>query len=281
MLTKCIWCENEPIKIKKNFLCAKCYALYRAHGKPEKKKRTTKTVGYVPVPNDITYKRGKTIKGLIYKYGVKMLADFIALSNRPFYSLRDFADKYGFTRERARQIHFRLIGKPFQETASKKTAMILEERKSMGCVHDPRQKINYYKKRTNKFKAAEIEKLFFDLCEEKGLNPQAPCSPEFDLKVNGFSIDVKSCFTPFLPPGAITPQHRYQISKTQLEKCHFFACYHKVEKSFFIIPKISIPIKNKKIKNRNVIHISEKKTNHRGSSKNRYWEFKDAWHLLK
>lgn len=274
VLTKCIWCENEPIKIKKTFLGTKCYNLYRNYGTPETKYKPIKKA-YIPVPNDITYRRGKTIKTLIYKHGAKILADFIALSNKPYYSLSDFANKYNFTREYARQIHLRLIGKPFQETAHKKTKLVNSV--DIACKNNPLYKIAEHKKSSKTRQGALIEQKFIEECEKRNLNIEIPCGTAIDLKINGFNVEVKSNGKSRVTIGAITPRYLFFIRESQFKKADFFACYHNRLKTFFIIPKKEV---NQNRGGSAGISFLAEKSNYK-CAKNRYWEFKDAWHLLR
>ena len=275
MLTKCIWCNKKPIHAKLKMTCKECQYLIRKYGIPKKKQSVIRKPYYTPVPNDITYRRGKTIKSLIYKHGAKILSDFVDLSNKPFYSLADFADKYGFTREYARQIHFKLIGKNFQEIAMKKTKMV--NNIDIACKNNPLYKIAEHKKSSNSRQGALIEQKFIEMCEKRNLDVEIPCNTVADLKVNGFNVEVKSNGKSKLIGKAKTKRYMFYIRSSQIEKVDFVACYHNRLDAFFIIPKKEISVGS--FGKGGNISFSVNKTNH-WCSKNRYWEFKDAWNLL-
>ena len=185
-------------------------------------------------------------------------------------------DKYGITKERIRQLHKSLYGKPYSPIKKRKTQERAENETS--CINDPRRKYADYKRgNTSIWKGVKTEKMFFDECERRGLNPEILCSRAIDIKINGYLIDVKSAYRPFKmnrDSKSANLFRRYAFRKKQRDKCDFFACWHDGEKNFFIIPKEEIK-KNLS----NCIYISNTKSDHY-NSKNRYWEYKDAFNLL-
>ena len=267
MLTKCIWCNVNPVEVKRTCLCNYCNNLVRVSGVPatnfERACRVERR-GRFKISNS------KRITNLINKYGVEIIDDFELLRSSPAWTLERLGEKHGFTRERARQL-FRTIFKESYTKAHKKK--MATYKKDIGCVNDPRYKFAEYKRSgCNTWKSAKTEKMFFDECESRGLEPEILCSNAVDIKINGYMIDVKSCFAPQLVPGAKTQNLRFKISTKQRKKCDFIACYHSTEKSFFIVPREFFPEGSQ-------LYISETMTDYYGS-KNKYWEYKDAWHLL-
>ena len=212
----------------------------------------------------------KSTKKLVKKYGKEFLVDFHDLEKKPFWNLVDIGNKYGFSREYARQIYKSLYHKPYRPIRTKKT----KKMKELSCVHDPRRKYADYKKNNgNVWKSAKTEKMFFDECEKRGFKIEIPCSKSIDIKINNHLIDVKSCFkSKHYSPLVKTKYLRFSISKHQFENANFVACYHSVEELFFIIPTGWIQSMT--------IYISESKSHHY-NAKNRYWEFRDAWRLLR
>lgn len=253
----CIKCNKKKIHIQKRKLCESCY--HKARRKREllplskKSKRAIK-------------------KTLSKKYGSKIITDFNNLNKKQFWNLSNISKKFGFTRERARQIYIILYDAPYSPTMIAKTK---KRNDYMGCTNDPRYKVAEYKKGNNPvWKSAKTEKMFFDECNKKKINTEFPCKKEIDIKSNGYFVDIKSAFSPkhFSPNNKIKYFH-FGISKIQKNNCDFLACYHGKEKKFFIIPK-------KEFKNVTSIYISETPSTYH-NAKNRYWEYKDAWHLLK
>jgi len=258
----CIMCGDEPVHIQKRHLGLSCWNKIRDNG------------GLPPLPRKSEKEsRENRKKNLIKKYGFGIIMDFDDLNHRPFWNLVDVGNKHGFTREYARQIYKVLYGKAYGKAKVRKTSNRIRSEKSIACTHDPRRKFAEYKRNgSNIWKSALSEKMFFDECEKRGLVSEILCNSEIDLKVSGYFIDVKSSFTPAKPKGAVTPFRHFRISRKQKEKCDFLACYHSGEKAFFIIPKKEFPKSFK-------LYISEVKTNHY-SSKNRYWQYRNAWHQL-
>lgn len=257
----CVECNKNQIYIKKRKLCGSCYMkLYRLDL-------------LQPIPKNIRDKH--TLKKLIKKYGKKILKDFETLKSNYGWTLERLAQKHGFTREYARQL-YEII---FNEKYTKKVEHFKDIRACDVdvCPNDPRYKYAEWKRGNNNvWKSAKTEKMFFDECKKRKLKPKLLCDRAVDIKINGYFVDVKSCFSLHtFGNGNITPYRVFNFSQKQRKKCDFFACWHDGEKSFFIIPKKEI-----KTNLSNRIQISEVKTDHY-SSKNRYWEYKNAWCLLK
>lgn len=215
---------------------------------------------------------------LVKKYGKDIFSDLQKADSDSFGTLQAVAEKHGITRERARQIYNQLYGKPFRQ----KSAPTIKElhEKSLSCKYHPFIKCAEYKEGIVKT-GAIYEKLFWKECEKKGFAVSLYGSAEIDMVVNGYLVDVKyrrNALRYCKKETSYTSYYNYHISLVQLDKADFIACYHPTEESFFIIPVTGI----KKQQNKNgktQIYISEKKSNSR-SSRNVYWEFRDAWQLL-
>lgn len=214
----------------------------------------------------VIYKRKRRIKKLCEKYGEQIMHDFKKIQDgRPYCTLASLGIKYGFSRERARQIFFELVGKGAREIKKQPIS-------ELTCKHDPRHKLAEFNEHGKQFLGAQKEKLFFDECLKRGFNISTNCKRTIDFDVNGYKVEVKSRTGVTFQRGNVTGIVQFNARKNQIEKADFFACWHPVEKCFFIIPQ-------KAIKGRYSIAILEKPSNYR-CAKNRYWEFKNAWHLL-
>jgi len=258
----CEECWYEPAFIKTRKLCRSCYL----------KLRLAKKLGLKPPKSNGATKRD-LIKNITNRYGEEILTDMKDLDTKPYWNLTEFSKKYGFTREYARQIYKKITGNPYGISSKAKTAKIKREAKRISCANDPRYKIAEYKDGSKQIAGAKIELRFMQECEKNGINVGIPCKGTNDFKVNGFNIEVKSNSRKrLMNQKTLTKQCSYSIRKNQLEEADFFACYHPLESKFFIIPKSAVlPRKS--------VSISGTKSNH-PLAKNRYWEYKDAWHLL-
>jgi len=209
-----------------------------------------------------------TTKKLIKKYGKEIIEDINKLNHQPYWNLKDLGVKYGFTREYARQLYNIFYKRPYRPVRTKKME---EKNKDLTCFHHPiRKYIDYKKGNYNTWKSVVIEKLFYEECKKREYNIEILCSNYIDIKVNGYLIDVKSCYTLNLHKGQKIPYYKYRISINQKKHCDFIACYHNTTKSFFIIPNNSIP-------KCRYIYLLEKKSEF---SKNKFWIYENAWNLL-
>lgn len=268
MLTKCIWCGNKQIITQKNLLCKKCTSFFLRTGTlksnistllPERKIQTKMT------------RKARIVKNLRVKYGIEILGDFLALSYKPFWNLTILSQKHSFSRERARQLLFDLIGRSMRPTLKLKTKRLKEN--DLACKYDPLYKIAEHKETSTIRQGAIIQQLFLFECAKRNMEVKIQCDrPEF--KVNDFDVKVLSRSAPQYSKWSKTILYRYNIRKDEKKDIDFFACWHQTEKAFFIIPKNSRPSESSAN-----ICILEKQSNH-VLAKNRYWEYKDAWHLL-
>ena len=256
-IDKCIACKDKPIHIKKRKLCVNCY------------QRTRKYNG-LPVILKKELEKHKRNR-LVEKYGSKIIDDFNMLGKNPAWTLITIGEKYGFTREYARQLCPTVLGDTYGNILKNK---MVDYKKDTGCPNDPRHKFAEYERNgSNCWKSAKTEKMFFDECVRRGFDIEVLCNSKIDIKINGYLVDVKSCFSTLQPSKSnTTPYRRFKISKTQIKECDFLACYHGGEKTFFIIPRKEFP-------SCLGLYISEVTTDYY-NSKNRYWEYKDAWNLL-
>lgn len=218
----------------------------------------------------MTQKPIKLAYTISQKYGKEILKDFALLWKKPFWNLTDLANKYGFTREWARQIFKWLYGQPYGDLKRLKHLQVCEDMPE--CYNDPRYKAAEWKKGDSGLSyGVEIEKLFYDYCEEKGFDIKIPHGTKYDIIINGKNVDVKgSRKIRKTVKGLKTGYCVYAIKHN--ENVDYFACFHFGLKCFFIIP-------NEEVKGQSTIYISFKPDGYY-NSKNRYWQYKEAWHLL-
>ena len=263
----CVHCGKKKVHIVKWQLCGACY----------QKKYKKNELEYFK-----TDKTQMKIKKLKEKYGEEIISDFDKLNMQPFWNLVDIARKNNFSREYARIIYNILYGKPYQEIQNKK---MLEVKKDLStvCVHHPKRKLADCKnEECNVYKAALTESMFYEECKKRGFNINVPCRPEIDITVNGYNIDVKSCFQSTRTSKKNNSLfYRFVMSSYQFDNSDFIAFYHATEKTFFIIPIEEIK-KDSKQNSRNGTHTVyvRESISCANNAKNRFWEYKDAWRLL-
>ena len=262
VLDYCKECECKPVCNIKRQLCAACYQRARRRGDFKK----------LPLYIKKAYK----IRNLRKKYGVQFIKDMKALKTQQYLSLHAVGVKHGLTRERVRQI-FKIIYNESYGKYETKKAKERKESEATVCVHDPRRKVADYKKDSDVYRGALAEKLFMEQCEALGFSVEIPCGKSFDIIVNGFIIDVKSCTSARkMSEDSLVKYYRFSASAHQMEKCDFFACYAKDQDVFYIIPNFE---KGKIFKTETGFYISEEKTDY-CSSINAHHEHKNMFSYL-
>lgn len=263
---KCIWCCDQPIKYRLNMLCGYCGRSFAQDN---------------ILPTNLFVKRGRKkltrtekIENLKTRHGDEIITDLEGLKVNPFLTLDAVGKKYDLSRERIRQLynfyHYpHKYKKAFLQKSKEYKEMVSGD---IACKNDPRHKLAEYKVGSTHRQGAKIEKLFFDRCVDLGIDVEIPCKQTVDFKINGYGVEVKSRSGSTLLPGAKTPHYSFTIHKRQMNEADFFACYHNKTKSFFIIPKHAISTRGN-------ITILREKSDY-PIAKNKYWEYKYAWHLL-
>jgi len=221
---------------------------------------------------------------LTEKYGTEILTDFDNLLNQNGISMTCISKKYGFTRERARQLfekinkfHFTVIKN--QRKASRKEQVELKRQ----LKKDPRNKVSTYKNGDNNvYKAALAEEKVMNICIALGyeIKPFTE-NRNFDLVVNGFNIDVKSAYySALLTTKNRTPLFHFQRSESQ-RHADFIICYAEPINKYFVIPGTVFPTGNH-------LYIPEKPENSwtiignwKKHSRSKWYDYLEAWHLLK
>lgn len=211
--------------------------------------------------------------GVIQLYGHLFLDDLERCRENPFWNLVDVARKYGISRERVRQLYKRVYKEPYRPTQK---GLTQNKNEDISCSNDPRNKVYYYTNGSTAGKGAHAELNFLQRCLENNLNVEIPCDSSVDLIVNGYLVDVKYREEPKVSSqGCKTRYFNYRITKEQIDRAEFFACYHPIEDSFFIIPNI----KWKGRKKPQHIYISNQKSTY-FNAKNRHWQYQDRYDLL-
>lgn len=221
---------------------------------------------------------------LTEKYGKEIFTDFENLLNQNDVSMYDISKKYGLTRERVRQLfekifkfHFTVIKNQRKEQRKLKVELDRQLRKNP-CVKVDR----FNSGDSNLYKGVLAEKKVYDICNALGyeIKPYKP-SQAIDLVINDYMVDVKSCYsTIFTSKGQTTRQFHFTISNAQREIANFIICHAVSINKFFVIPISAFPSGNH-------LYIPEKPENSwvcngvNRHSKSRWYQYLEAWHLLK
>ena len=218
-------------------------------------------------------KRVKRMKSILLKYGKDVFKDLKSAKNIPYITLQSVAEKHGFSREYARQLYEFVYLDTYTNAHNKKMLTVEETQ----CPHNPAHKVAEYKKDSLKYKGAIAEKLFMNKCEALGFDVLIPCKPMFDIIVNKWLIDVKSCTKlTKTRPDVNTLYNHFHISPKQRSLCHFFALHSGNSDCFFIVPNKEFGHAFDKQKS---IYIADKKSND-CRAKNKYFEYKNRFDLL-
>lgn len=222
---------------------------------------------------DSSLPQGRGPVGVIDTCGREFLDDLEKCRTNPFWCLSDVARKYGISRERVRQLHKRIYKEPYNP---RRRSLTKEKNTDLSCSNDPRNKVNSFPSGSQQEQGAQAEKEFLRRCEAKGLSVEIPCDSSVDLIVNGKLVDVKTSnrAKKALPGNKICYLH-YGMKGRQINKADFFACYHPIEDSFFIVPNIEWKGRTKP----QHIYISNQKSTY-FNAKNRHWEYQDRYDLL-
>jgi hypothetical protein len=236
---------------------------------------------HLPV-GTVIYRNKRLALMLFKKYGNHFLEDLEIIRNKPFYGLVYVAEKYGITRERVRQIHYRLYREKFGKVSVMKTAKIKKEIKLIGCPYDPRTKIANSTGQGYGRKGAEVEKKVFDKCKGFGLDVKIPQNNQVDLIVSGMGVEIKSCYKIFNPnpnPNKkyLQKYEKFSLSIKQHKNISFemLILYSQIKKIFYVIPS---PILRGKGSG---IYIPLSRSNYHNSIYGTNWDiFIERWDLF-
>jgi hypothetical protein len=184
------------------------------------------------------YKQKRLAEMLRNKYGKELLNDIKLVKIKPFMGLTDIASKYGFSRERARQIYTGLSGEKYSLAKKRKKESVNEEVKSLCSLFNINYKLAEYNHNSSSYKGVIVEKIFYDECQKRNIAIKFPNSCKVDLIANGYKIEVKSYQNLFKNADGIRYERFSLTPKQNKEKnFDFLACYSKIKKGFYIIPR--------------------------------------------
>lgn len=250
----CQCCETNLVESKKRPLCKRCYQKLHKAG----------LLDTYPLIIDRTAIESKYSE----KYGEQIVSDFKAIINNPDIRLNDIAVKYGFTRERARQL-FKLIN-GFSYTNVKKTKAYKQLIQQSIEKIDPIRRAKEHKGHVGI--AAKSEEQFYLICKSLNFDIYPKKNGNvFDFVVNGFNVDVKTA-THSYSFWQIGPRYyHFSMTERQHSGLDFLACHAAPEDDFYIIPKSALSSRS--------VYIRDKKTGG-DQAIDKYEGYKGAFQLM-
>jgi hypothetical protein len=259
---KCLCCNDKEIKYIKRALCENCYRTLYHRGE----------LHYYPLDeNRLT----------LTHYPQEMINDFKSLTPDSATNLTRLSEKYGFTRERARQLYEKINGFKFTAIKNVRVAKAAERRSQLSILkRDPRHKVASYKEGSGIYRGSLAEKKVLDICNALGYEVRPFMDGlTIDLIVNGHNVEIKSSYkASFMSEGSRTPYYRFRLGEGQ-RIADFVVCYAAPANNFFVIPNsewprgesLYIPTKNRR---------EWDLKNHHFDITNKYYAYLEAWHLL-
>lgn len=261
---KCLCCNDNEIKYIKRALCGSCYRSLFYRGE----------LHYYPVDES---------RLTAAHYPEEMINDFKSLNPDGTKNLTRLSEKYGFTRERARQLYEKINGFKFTAIKNVRIARTAERKRQLSILkRDPRYKVASYKDGSGPYRGSLAEKKVLDICNALGYEVRPFMDGNgktIDLVVNGHNVEVKSSYkASFMNKGARTPYYRFRLRDCQ-RIADFVVCYAAPANNFFVIPNselpscesLYIPAKNRREWDTKYHHFD---------ITNRYYTYLEAWQLL-
>jgi len=219
---------------------------------------------------------GEAYRALLKKRkGPEFITDMDALLERPYWTLTGFGEKWGLSKERARQIFLKLHGKPYGDVISLKKKRVEEDLKELPCQNDPRVKMAEWDKSNLLYGSAYAQMLVFDKCKELGFDVQVPCSGMNRLVINGYMVIPKQCSERhlFSPVGGLK-YYRIHATVNQIKECDFMIAYVEPWDCFYVFPKKEFQ--------RVGVYLREEDVNTYCTSRgHNYQAYREAWGQLR
>ena len=184
------------------------------------------------------------------RYGIGAISRFKELIENPMHSLTDAGNYFGFSREYARQVYWKIYGCSYGENHGK-----------MKTLEKKRRTKSNHSKKLVKIRDKMVSLGFKPKIERQGRGSR--------ILVNGYRLGFK-----FSKRSRLMGRHHYfninQNGCFEKEKCDFFICLLKKEcdETHFVIPKNAMP--------KCSIALSPQSS----KARSKYSQFKEAWHLL-
>ena len=256
MKTKlCKYCDSPKIDNEGRQLCMNCYQHLRYQNRLDE------------YPKANLY-----IKKLKERYGDRIVLEFELCMYNLNHSLTKVGQKYGFCRERARQIFNDLFGNESYAT-SRDWLRLLAKQEKRNIQFNPMHKAERAKGGGFVRMGWQTEALIYTKLLGFGLNVSYPLKrASYDLIINNLKIEVKTGMLYKNKPTGIE-YYRAVLSKLEFAAADFAIVYLPIIKNFYIIPLYAL--KGRQI----LIRITPKRGNVNEKTLN-YKVYKNAWHLL-
>ena len=210
------------------------------------------------------------------KYGRRIFNDLENLSKDFNLTLTWLGDKYGFTREYARQIFFRYYGFEYSKKVRNRVSRRKKEKERIRkqdfhLYYDPKYKVRRLKRGSKVLRGAIAELKAKEIC--KYYKYKITITPEksirlIDLIVNDLFCEVKSTLKSYKTSNISNNAYFVcNFKPKQKEKADFLFWYIYSINTFYVIPSLAFPKGQS-------LYIPETGIPHR------YSEYKEAWHLL-
>lgn len=267
MSEKCLCCQESEATFIQRQLCNNCYASLRK----------SDCLDLFPKDHD---------KLIHHKYSSEVVSAYKELITNNDLTLEDMGKRFGYTRERARQMFELLFGFKYTAIVKQRIASRRQKIATLKLLRrDPRYKVEHYKNINTTYtgKGALAEKKVLDVCDNLSYRVTPYIKDKsIDLVINGFNVEVKSCYKTYLTcPGQKTPSFRFKRRDSQL-LADFIVCYAEPINKFFIIPGRDFPSYGNLFIPEKI--IMEWKWGKNGTvpqhRKSRWYQYLEAWHLL-
>lgn len=264
MSEKCLCCkESEATNIQRQ-LCTQCYSSLR----------------YADCLEFYPKDRSKLT---VHKYSDEVISAYRELLANKDLSLKDIGQRFGYTRERARQVFEAIFGFKFTVVVKKRVTERKNRIDEFRIIkRNPRYKIEHSSNPDCLLhRGALAEKMVLEICELYGYEVKAYCPDlSIDMVINDYLVDVKAAYrTTITSATSKTPHFHFHRSESQ-RKADFIICYAAPINKFFIIPGSVFP-------NRNHLYIPEKAImewiglgNAHQVRRSKWYQYLEAWNLL-
>ena len=208
------------------------------------------------------------------KHGKNIIDDFTTGILNEDVSLSTLAIKYGFTRERARQLYNQLNSSPY--------SLISQEKRMKNKAHkeanriDPSKKLEKSKGDNPVHKGTRKEIHLYKTCKNLNLTI-IPLYDKVDFEINGRKVEFKSCFASKKVSNKRERKyyHFSGLTKNEWKHLDYLICLVVPTNKFFIIPKSSI-------KSRSGIFIPDLSSplKRHDLKESRFLQFEEDWDSL-
>lgn len=263
MSDKCLCCKDlEATNIQRQ-LCLKCYNSLRL----------SRCLEFFPKDRS---------RLTTHKHSPEVIEAYKGLMTDSNATLKMLGERFGYTRERARQVFESIFGYKFTTIVKKRSNERKERLAHIRLLkRDPRYKIEHSSNPDCLIhRGALAEKKVLEICEVYGYEVKA-YTPDtsIDMVINGYKVDVKAAYcSGTLSPAQRTNYYHFQRRDSQ-RIADFIICYAAPINKFFVIPNAIYPKYNH-------LYIPEKAIMEWNTGmahqvrRSKWYQYLEAWNLL-